>query len=112
MANELQASLKSAAEKVAQYINDAATMTVETRYVEIGADGSANFDQAKPAARSVIKLDGDSETIVPVRASAKKGAPEVDAALYELHQRNVNAAIEYRASILKALLDTFKARSE
>ncbi len=112
MANELQNSLKSAAEKVAQYINDAATLTVETRTIELGADGGANFDQARPVARSVIKLDGDSATIVPMRMSPRRGEQEVDTALYELHQRNVSAAIEYRASILKALLDTLRSRGE
>lgn len=109
MANELQNSLKSIAEKVAQYINDAATLTVETRTIEASADGSSNFDQAKAVARSIIKLDGDSETVIPMRPSGKPGQPEVDAAVYELHQHNVNTAIEYRARILGALLDAVKS---
>jgi len=108
MANELQNSLKSAAEKIAQYIDDAATLTVETRAIEIGAAGGGQFDQARPVARSVVRLDGDSETVVPIRSSDKPGQMEVDAALYELHQRNVATAIEYRARILSALLDALK----
>ena len=108
MANELQNSLKSAAEKVAQYVNDAATLTVETRTIEIGADSGLHFDQAKAVARSVIRMDGDSETVVPMRPSTKPGQLEVDTALYELHQHNVNTAIEYRARILGALLNALK----
>jgi len=47
MASELEKSLKSVAEKIAQYIDDAATLTVETRAVEIGAESGAQFDQAR-----------------------------------------------------------------
>jgi hypothetical protein len=108
MASELEKSLKSAAEKIAQYIDDAATMTVETRTIEISAQGVTQFDQAQAVARSVVRMDGDSETVVPVRPSGKPGQTEVDAALYELHQRNVATAIEYRARILSALLDALK----
>jgi len=106
MASELENAIKSAAEKVAQYISDAATLTVETRFVEIGADG-VNFDAAKPIARSIIKLDGDSSTVIPMRKGTK-GQTEVDTALYEIHQNNVNTAIEYRAKILNAVLGTLK----
>ena len=108
MASELEKSLKSAAEKIAQYIDDAATLTVETRAVEIGAESGAQFDQARAVARSIIRMDGDSATVVPMRPSGKPGQTEVDAALYELHQRNVATAIEYRARILSALLGALK----
>ena len=110
MANELQNAIKSVADKVAQYVNDAATMTVETRYVPIGAGSGADFGQARPVARTVIKMDGDSDTIIPMRP-AKEGQLEADTTLFDLHQRNVNTAIEYRSSILTALLDTLKSRS-
>jgi hypothetical protein len=109
VANELQNSLKRVAEKVAQYVEDAATLTVETRCIDPGSKGGNDFSQARPAARSVIRMDGDSETIVPMVA-AKQGQAEVDSALYELHERNVKAAIEYRASILQALVDTLTGR--
>ena len=108
MAAELENSIKAAAAKVAEYVADVATMTVETTYVEIGEDGVANFDQAKPAARTVIKLDGDSQTVVPMRQAAT-GEYEADTLLFELHQSNVDTAIEYRASMLEALLGTLKA---
>ena len=108
MATELENSIKNAAEKVAKYVADVATMTVETKYVEIGTGGDVDFSQARPAARTVIKLDGDSETIIPVR-KPEMGEPEADTTLFDLHQSNVTTAIDYRASMLDALLGTLKS---
>ncbi len=51
----------------------------------------------------MIKLDGDNQTIVPMRAG-ETGRLEVDEALFSLHERNVATAIQYRADILNALL--------
>lgn len=108
MANELQASLRTAAAKIAQYVEDVATMTVETRYVTVAVDGDVSFAESKPVARTTIKLDGDCDAIVPLSQAA--GAPTVDAALFELHQRNVATAIEYRARILNALVGALQGR--
>jgi hypothetical protein len=109
MANELENALKSTAANVAKYVEDAATLQVETLFVEIGADGSPDFDHAKPVARTLIKLDGDSATIVPVQKT-QGGVLQVDNDLFELHQQNVNTAIEYRARMLNALLSTLSSR--
>jgi hypothetical protein len=108
MATDLETSIRAAAEKAAAYVDNIATMTVETRYVKIGADGDADFTQAKPLARTVVKLDGDSEAILPMRAS-ETGALAVDADLLDLHQRNVSTAIEYRARLLDALTGMLKS---
>jgi hypothetical protein len=102
MANEFETALKDTVKKVAQYVDDAATLTIETQYVEIGSDGAANFEAAKPVARTVIKLDGDSAATLPMHRN-EAGVLEVDEALFELHQENVATAIEYRARILNAL---------
>jgi len=109
MANELDTALKNVATSIAQYVKDASMMQVETRYVEIGDAGSTEFDNAKPVARTVIKLDGDSETILPMRKN-EAGTTVVDSELFELHQENVLTAIEYRSSILNALLSTLSGR--
>jgi len=108
MANDLENSIKNAAAKVSQYVADVATMTVETKYIEIGTGGDVDFDQAKPAARTVIRLDGDSEAIVPLR-QAETGGFEVDSALFNLHQSNVATAIDYRARMLDSLLGALKS---
>jgi hypothetical protein len=82
-------------------------MEVITKYVEIGTDNVSNFEQARPVARTIVKLDADSETVVPMRMG-QGGVMEVDTALYELHQRNVATAVDYRARMMGALLGTLK----
>jgi hypothetical protein len=101
---ELKDALKAAAEKIAQYVQDAAEMAVETRYIEMGAE---SFDDARLAARTVVKLDGDSQTVVPMRKS-EGGALVVDTTVFELHQQNVQAAVDYRTRMMSALLDVLR----
>jgi hypothetical protein len=107
MPNELEQTLKNIAVQIGEYVKDAATMTVQTDYLVVTADGGAAFDQSKPAALTVVKLDGDSKTVVPVRPK-EAGPIEIESAIFDLHQQNVNTAIEYRARILQALLDAVK----
>lgn len=102
---DLENSVRSAAETVASYVKDAAMMKVETKYIEVGgAPGEARL-----AASTVIRLDGDSETVVPMRAAAN-GSLEIDAALLDIHERNVAAAIEYRSKMTAALLNLLQPR--
>lgn len=107
MATELENSIRSAAEKVVGYIGDVATMTVETRYVKISEDGDVDFAQAKPIARTIVKIDGDCDAILPLRAS-EKGALVVDADLLDLHNRNVTNATDYRARLIDSLIGILK----
>ena len=107
MANGLDNALRAAVEKIAQYVRDVAEMKVETLHVQVKGDGPVDFDQARPVAQTLISLDGDSRVVVPLR-EAEDGRFEVDAALFDLHQRNVTMAIEYRARILNALLSALQ----
>ena len=100
---ELKEALKNAADKIAQYVEDAATMTVETRYVAVGA-GS---DESKLLARTIVKLDGDSETILPMKPGPD-GTLVVDTVVNEMHQENVQTAIDYRTEMLERLLGLLK----
>ena len=109
MPSELETTLKNTAASVAKYVQDAAELQVETRYVEVSSESAPVLDQGRPVARTIIRLDGDSETVVPMRKGAG-GALEVDAALFELHQQNVATAIDYRARILNALLSALPSR--
>ncbi len=109
MANEMETSLRNAAETISKYIADVATLTVETRYVEVGNSSTVNFDQAQPVARTIIRLDADSSEVIPMQRTAK-GNLEVDATLLDLHSRNVTAAIEYRAKMLASLLTLLQGR--
>jgi hypothetical protein len=109
MANDFTTSLRNAAANVAKYVEDAAELEVVTKFVEVGGDAASDFESAKPVARTIIKLDSDSEIIFPMRAGAG-GALEVDMTLFELHQQNVATTIDYRARILNALLSTVLSR--
>lgn len=105
MPSEYEIALRNAASSVAKYVQDAASMLVETKYVEIGDTGDVDFESAKPVARTEIKLDGDSLAVLPMRRN-ETGALEVDITLFDLHQQNVATAIDYRSRILNALLGT------
>jgi hypothetical protein len=108
MANELNAALKNAAERIVKYVDNVATMTVQTRFVEVGGNGAADFKAAAPAAETVIRLDGDCSAVLPMRRRADTNELEVDSSMFELHQRNVETAIEYRTKMMEALLQTLK----
>jgi hypothetical protein len=57
MANEVADALRTAAEKVAQHIQDTGTLQVSTGYVQVGAkiDGDLQLDATGPVASTVIK---------------------------------------------------------
>jgi hypothetical protein len=111
MATDYITSLKNAAASVAKYVEDAATMEVVTKFVEIDSSAAPDFSAARPVARTIIKLDADSETVIPMRKGAA-GALEVDTALFEIHQANVSTAIDYRASLLDAMLGPILGREK
>ena len=104
MANKLEKTVQDMVTQIAQYVNDVATVNVDTSYIQVGTNGQTDFAQARPGLRTIIRLDGDSETILPV-SPGEGGQLEINTELYEIHQRNVQTAIEYRARILSALLD-------
>ncbi len=105
MPNEFNTAIKSVAQKVAQYVDNVATMTVETRYVDLGQ--TVDFGKALPAARTEIRLDGDCATVLPVRKN-EAGAFVVDGDMFSMHQQNVATAIDYRTRMMNALLQTLK----
>jgi hypothetical protein len=106
MANELNNSIKAAAEKIVKYVEEVSNMTVETHFVDVDG-GVVDFNQAKAAARTIIRLDGDSSTVIPMRRN-EAGTMVVDTDLFELHERNVAIAIEYRTQMMDALLNIIK----
>ncbi len=110
MATELENSIRAAAEKVARYIEDAATMEVKTYYVLVTARETPNLETERPGAYTMVKLDGDSKTIVPMR-EAREGGLEIDGPLFAIHERNVNTATEYRSRVLSSLVGLLQQRS-
>lgn len=110
MANELTNAIKSAASKVAQYVDDLSRMTVETRYVDLEAQ-SLTFDTAKAVARTDLRMDGDCTTVLPMRQDAL-GAQSLDGELFQAHQQVVATAIEYRARMIGSLMGLFRPGSQ
>jgi hypothetical protein len=108
MANEMENTIKNAAATVAKYIENAATLCVETRFVEISTTTApVDFESARPAAVTLIRLDGDNQSTVPLQKN-QAGVLEVDTELLAIHNQNVQTAIEYRAKILNSLLGLFQ----
>lgn len=107
MANEVERSIKSAAKKIALYVDNIATLTVVTNYVNVTDAGVEAFDQAQPGMRTIIRLDGDCETVLPIEQNPDGLA--INSEIFEVHERNVNTAIEYRARIMSSLLETMRS---
>lgn len=111
MPSELDNTLRSAVATIVEYIKDAATLSVQTEYVRVDVSEKVNFDQATPAALTIIKLDGDSRTVVPTRQASSGQQLEIDTAMFDIHRQNVNTAIEYRARLVQALLEGLQLRA-
>jgi hypothetical protein len=103
MANNLDDSVREAAAKVRQYIEDAAVMQVRTFYVLTSTEPLSKIDPERPGAFTEVKLDGDTKVVVPMR-KGRDGTMELDEALFNIHERNVAAATNYRAAVLSAMI--------
>lgn len=102
-------SINAAVGKLAKAIGDAAELEVNTQFVLVAQDGSADFAKAKPIAQTKIKLDGDYDDIIPMRPGSSSEGPQVDNALYELHQDNVSKALAYRADLVKSFMNALQS---
>ncbi len=112
MANELENSIRKAAQKIVDTIQDAGEMTVETYYTEVKPpQAGAAEPEPNLAATTKVEWDGDSKTTIPMHQTAE-GAFEVDTALLELHQRNVTTATEYRTRLLHSLMSIVQPRGK
>lgn len=109
MASNLDDSIREAAAQVRKYVEDAAVMQVRTFYVLTGAGALAELDQERPGAFTEVKLDGDCRVVVPMR-KGRDDSMELDEALFTIHERNVQAATEYRARVLNALIGLLQRR--
>jgi hypothetical protein len=118
MAAEIQETLKEVAAQIKKLVENAATITVETWYVDIEKDEVSIVEEsaegkktqkaqwrekAHPIAMTEVQFDGDSVAVVPLRKT-EDGAFELDKELLELHERNVKAATDYRTGILNSVV--------
>jgi hypothetical protein len=103
--------------EVSLHRRDGQNYNVEMRLSQPGSDTdirpgqgdspSTSSDDAKIAARTVVKLDGDSQTVLPMN-KGEDGALAVDAAVFEMHRQNVRAVIDYRAWMMSSLLSILR----
>ncbi|NWJ98593.1 MAG: hypothetical protein HXX20_22815 [Chloroflexi bacterium] len=107
MANELENTLKDITTKVTKYVDDLSKMTVVTQYTVISEEDGVKNSEPQDAARTEIRFDGDSVSVVPMRRT--DNGLELDQALYQLHQQNVAAATEYRTRVLGALVGALQS---
>jgi hypothetical protein len=115
MSEDFQEILRDTAEKIKELVANAATMNVETWYVEMGVDevpidaqGKAQFRQnAHPLAMTEVRFDGDSVSILPMRRG-EDDRLMVDRQVKDLHDHNVKTATDYRAGILDSLVGLLK----
>jgi hypothetical protein len=106
MAQDWETTIREAAQKTAAALNDAAELNVKTTFKSPAAPGGAQAPVIE--LNTVIKLDGDSDNEVPVEISPT--GIQVAASLFDIHLRNVEAAREYRASMLQALLTALQSQ--
>jgi metal-dependent amidase/aminoacylase/carboxypeptidase family protein len=109
MPSELENNIRAAAEKLAKALADASSLTVETKYIEIDPQNPNNLDSAFLVAHTVIQLDGDQNTIIPMRRG-DSGGLILDETLLDVHQQNVNNAIDYRTKSIETLLSYLPGR--
>lgn len=95
--NDVKEALKGATESIRKFITDVGELRIETRVIPPGQKDS------ELAASSVLKFDGDNTSVIPV-GKTEAGRFEVDAALYDLHLRTLQAAIDYRTKVLASLV--------
>ena len=111
MATDLETSVRAAAQNLADALEKASELVVETQWVEVGDDGAFSWEDARPVSKTVVSLGGDTTLIIPM-TRAEGETLQRDAELLELHMRNVQSAIDYRNGLLAALLSIVReARS-
>ena len=75
--SDLETSVRTAAQNLADALRNASEIKVETLWGQVSGDGPADFSGARPVAQTVIALDGDSRTVVPMHP-ADTGVPNLD----------------------------------
>ena len=106
MANELQTMVQNTLQRMAKALEDAIELRVETRCMVLDGrhEGPQSEERSQLLARTVLGLDGDMEVLVPVTRDSA-GQVTQNEEMFALHQRNVQQALDYRADLLKLLLD-------
>ncbi len=97
--SDVHASIKSAINNLLKAIQDAAQLDVKTHllFVDKAEDDP---EQGKKVAQTELLLDGDANVWVPVETTSGEVALKQE--LYEIHNQNVEKAIQRRSELLDA----------
>jgi hypothetical protein len=99
-------SIQNAITKLLAALEDASKLTVETRILPVGLPEAEDENyKGSLVARTVMEIDGDTFVGVPV-TDIKKG--DVQKELLELHNQNLDRAVQYRGELLKSAQDLVK----
>lgn len=93
------ACFSPAAELAESFARQLSDQTIEMRGLRVGG---APDEAPVLMARTEIKLDGDSQNILPMQQS--EGGVIVDQQLMEVHQRNIRQVIDYKTRIMQVFL--------
>lgn len=108
MASTLEKSIRNAAEKLAQLIEEGSILTIRTYITVVNEGTSSAEDESRVlVAETTISAGGDYTMTIPAQRSAA-GLLERDDDLLTVHQQSVQAAIDYRTKSLNALLTIIK----
>jgi hypothetical protein len=99
---DLIAALRKAGEELARQISDASELQVETNWVIADDNGAVDWSTARPVARTILKLDGDSELIIPMQK--ERDALVIRHDLLAFHEANVASARAYREKLYDMIL--------
>jgi hypothetical protein len=97
-------SIENAITALLAALGDASKLTVETRILPVGAEETEQDNyKGKLVARTIMEVDGDTYVGLPV---TEKG--EVQKELLDLHNQNLDRAMQYRSELLKSTQDLVK----
>ena len=90
-------SIENAITALLAALGDTSKLTVETRILPVGAEETEQDNyKGKLVARTIMEVDGDTYVGLPV---TEKG--EVQKELLDLHNQNLDRAMQYRSELLK-----------
>lgn len=105
MANGVDAALRGAAEKLGTYLDGLSKMQVETYGTELDGNGKLT-DQRLLMAQTTLSIDGDTTVLVPMKLVDNQVVVDTD--LLALHEKHVKTAMDYRASVIAALISALR----
>lgn len=103
--SDLVTALRQAGEELARQISDVSAVQVKTFYTIVGENTTPEL-----LASTEIQLDGDTETIVPLRREGNVLVRDLE--LLELHHVSVENAVTYREKLVNQIMEVARqARS-